>query len=213
MKITILDIETTGIPAKHFTYENNFMDYPYILSMAWKCILNGQESETLEYIINQEGRRVPPEATKINGITQEMCDSSKINTFSTLVQFMMDSDGSDFIVGHNIYFDTSLIKANVLRIIQGGKTPMDMFHKITDILHKDKRIDTMRLCHKILGGKWPTLGEAYKGLLGVPMNNAHNAQADVNACYAIYQELVKRGVIIHSQNFLPAESMVIMEEE
>ncbi len=209
MKIIILDIETTGLVPKGLEYENHYMQFPYILSMSWKCIKDDQESETYEFIINQEGRQVPPEATRINGITQEMCDASKFDTFSTLLQFMMDSDQSDFIVGHNIYFDTSIIKANVLRIIAGNKgTTIEMFNKMTDLLHKDKRIDTMRICAKHFGGKWPTLGEAYQKLLGVPMNNSHNAQADVNACYAIYRELVKRGLV-------PSEPkpVVVVEEE
>lgn len=208
MKVTILDIETSGLVPKGLTYETGFMDFPYILSMSWKCIKDGKESETFEYIINQDGRIVPPEATAINGITQEMCDSSKFNTFSVLLQFMMDADESDFIVGHNIYFDTSIIKANLLRIISGGNgTPMTMMDKMTTILDKDKRIDTMRLCHKLFGGKWPTLQEAYLKMIGVSMNNAHNAQADVNACYTIYLELVKRG--LYPGELVP----VIVEEE
>lgn len=194
MKTIILDIETSGLVPKGARYETNYEQFPYILSMGWKVIKEDQESETFEYIINQEGRIVPPEATKINGITQEMCDASKFNTFTTLIQFMMDADSTDFIIGFNIYFDTSIIKANILRIISGGKTPMTMYDKMTEILHKDKRIDVMRACAKLWGGKWPSLSEAYTRLFQEQFN-AHSAKDDVNATDKIFKELLALNAI------------------
>ncbi len=196
MKIVILDIETSGLPPKGATYENDYMVFPYILSMAWKCIKDGQESETYHYIVNQEGRCIPPEASKINGLTDAICNESKFNIFTTLIQFMMDIDQADFVVGYNLYFDTSIIKANILRIIKtGGKTPMEMFDKMTDLLHKDKRIDVMRSCHKLMGGKWPKLEEAYTRLFNESFN-AHSAKEDVDATYRIFQELLSRKAIM-----------------
>lgn len=208
MKIVILDIESTGLPPKGWDYKTDFILSPYLLSMGWKIVVDDQESQTFEYIINQEGRNVPAEATKINGITQTMCEDSKFNTFTTLLQFMMDAQNADFIIGWNLYFDTSIIKANVLRIIQGGKTPMDMYDNMTNILHKDKRIDLMRVCHKLWGGKWPTLSEAYFKLFGETFK-AHSAGSDVEAVYRILQELIRLKVI----NLVVPEKVTIEEEE
>ena len=231
MKLAIFDSETTGLPPKNAKYETDFMEFPYILSMAWKCLLDGKESPTFEYVINQEGRTVPPEATAINGITQAMTDASKFDTFTTLLQFMMDIDQADVIIGWNIFFDTSIIKANVLRIVQGGKTPIAMYEKFTDLLHKDKRIDLMRVCHKIMGGKWPTLSEAYTRLFGEPFK-AHTASGDVDAVVRIFKELRRGGelplhiteimnpIVLPSKpidiqyNLLPREDKpVVVEEE
>lgn len=194
MKIIIPDLETSGLPLKNTRYDVDFMTYPSILSIAWKIIVDGIETPVFEYIVNQKGGIVPASATAINGITQEMCDNSKFDTFTTLLQFMMDSDGADLIVGWNIYFDTSIMKANVLRIIQGGKTPMDMYEKITEILHKDKRIDLMRVCARLWGGKWPTLSDAYTRLFGERFN-AHSAGEDVKAVSRIFKELILLNVI------------------
>lgn len=214
MKYTIIDLETTGLPPKNASYETDFEEFPYILSFAWKCVKDGQESETFEYIINQEGRKVPPEATAINGITQEMCDASKWDIFSVLVQFIMDASGSDFVIGHNIYFDTSTIKANVMRIVSGGKTPMDMFHKVSDILHKDKRIDTMRAGTKICG-RWPKLTDLYYKLF-LENYDAHSAKNDVDACYRCFQEMLRMGLIkVNLPEKVVAEvaQTVLFEEE
>ena len=196
MKIVIFDTETSGLPSKHFTYEKNYMEYPYILSMAWKIVVDGQESNTFHYLINQGDRKVPPEATKVNGITDEMCQGSKFDAFTVLLQFLMDCQGADFVVGYNIFFDSSIIKANVLRIVSGGKTPMNMYDAMTEMLHKDKRIDVMRLSHKVMGGKWPRLEESYKYFFGVPPLNSHNAAFDVEDTYRIFQELLKRKAIM-----------------
>ncbi len=207
MKITIFDAETTGLPPKNGNYETDFLNFPYILSLAWKCIKDGQESETFHYFINQEGRKVPAEATAINGITDADCEASKFDTFSTLVQFMMDIDQSDYVVGFNIYFDTSIIKANILRIISGGKTPIAMYEKMTELLHKDKRIDVMRVCHKHFGGKWPKLSEAYFKLFKEEFP-AHNAKEDVDATCRILMELVRRNLVL-----LEVKPFVVCEEE
>lgn len=196
MNTITLDIETTGIPAKHFTYEKDFMEYPYILSMAWK--INDQQIS--EFIINQEGRLIPPEATKINGITDEMATNSPHTLPMVLRNFILDSSDSNLIIGHNIYFDTSIIKANVLR------SDRSLFDDFTSILHKDKRIDTMRICHKLLGGKWPTLSEVHRGLFGTVPNVTHSAGADVDTTYKIYLELVKRGLALGAP-------LVVVEEE
>jgi len=215
MKYTILDIETTGIPPKGANYETDYKQFPYILSLAWKCVKDGAESETFSYVINNPGVIVTPEITKINGITQEMCDASKWDIFTVLVQFMMDADQSDFIIGHNIYFDTSILKANVMRIISGGKTPMDMFNKISEILHKDKRIDTMRAGTKLCG-KWPKLTELHHKLFGKPFEGAHTAAGDVDACYACFQELLRQGLVkvnLPEKVLVEVAQAVVLEEE
>lgn len=208
MKTIVLDIESSGLPPKGADYKIDFLKYPRILSIAWKV----NNTPTMEYIIAQNGLPIPPEATAINGITDQMALDSPYQLEGILIE-LLDNGTSDFIIGHNIYFDTSIIKANVLRLIHEGRINQILYNNMEYLLHKDKRIDTMRLCHKLFGGKWPTLEEAYFKLIGVPMNNSHNAMADVNACYAIYEELVKRGIVGQSMMRNPPEPVTLMQEE
>lgn len=185
MKTIIIDIETSGLVPKGATYETDYMKFPWILSIAWKI----NNEPTKEFIINQEDRIVPPEATKINGITQEMVNSSPHRLQNVLVVFALDCVNVDHVIGYNLYFDTSIIKANVLKMWHP-----DGLGQYTEILHKDKRIDCMRICAKLWGGKWPTLSEAYFNLFADKFE-AHSAGADVEACYRIYLELYRRGLI------------------
>ena len=98
------------------------------------------------------------------------------------------------VIAHNIYFDISMVKANLLKL---GLDP-----KIgKNSLHKDKRIDTMRN-RKIIDfvnarfddsrpGKWPTLGELYEKLFNKEMQNAHDAMADIEALKDCYYKLIE----------------------
>lgn len=190
MKTVIIDLETSGLVPKGATYELDFLKFPRILSIAWK--LNNEE--TKEFLINQEGFKIPAEATKINGITQEMCDASPYKLADVLSVLILDGVSTDLIIGFNLYFDTSIIKASILRLIQEGIADQITYDAFTDFLHKDKRIDLMRICHKLYGGKWPTMSEAYFKLFGEKFN-AHSAGSDVDACHRIYVELEKRGLI------------------
>ncbi len=109
------------------------------------------------------------------------------------MEFIEDAEKANIatVVGHNIFFDSSMIKAEVLRI-WGPKSKQAK--RIIEVLHKDKRIDTMR-SSQILTRKWLKLGALYEFLFGKPMSNAHNSAGDVIACEECYYELIKRGAI------------------
>jgi hypothetical protein len=78
----------------------------------------------------------------------------------------------------------------------------------TEILHKDKRIDTMRAGTKLCG-KWPKLTELYKKLFKEEFE-AHSAASDCEACYRCYVKMVEMGLIkypTHSFNQLKGEDI------
>lgn len=203
MKITTLDLETSGLPFKNVDYKKDYMDYPYIVSLAYKI----NDKPRREFIINQEGIVIPEEAIKIHGITDEISSLSPYNILDVIGQVIFDCSGSDYIIGFNLFFDSSIFKANILRLIKQERTNQNIYNIVEDILHKDKRIDVMRVCHKLFGGKWPTLSEAYKKLFNEDFN-AHSAGDDVDATHRIYVELLKRGLV-------PPEPrpVVLVEEE
>lgn len=191
MKTVTLDLETTGLPPKGANYQNDYMQFPHILSFAWK--INAQP--TVEYIINNRGLIVPLEATKINGITQEMVDESKFDLFSVICQFIMDAHGAEISIGHHIYFDTSVLKANILRMMHLTKLVPQFYDEVSTIVRKERRIDTCRASMAIGKGKRLKLDELYFYLFGKMPGKSHAAGADVDTTYVCYLELVKRGLI------------------
>ena len=201
MKTVILDCETTGLPPKGANYETDWKYFPRILSIAWKV----NDQPTVENIIAQNGFIIPPEATKINGITQQMVDESPYQLEGVLIE-LIETTGIYFVAGFNLYFDTSNIKANILRLISEERVTQEFYDKAVNFLHKDKRIDVMRACHKLFGGKWPTLSEAYTRLFQESFD-AHSAGSDVDATYRILNELIRLGAVK-----LP-ETVKVVEEE
>lgn len=190
MKTIVLDIETSGIPPKGTDYKIDFMHYPRVLSIGYKF----DNEVTIDCIVNNNGFIVTPEITAINGITQEMCNNSPYQLEGILIS-LIDSKYPDFVIGHNIYFDTSIIKANILRLIQESRITQDVYDKFEDYLHKDKRIDTMRIGQKICGGKWPKLIELHLKLFGELPKESHKSGADVDTTHKCYLELVRLGFI------------------
>lgn len=193
MKKLTIDIETTGLPKKGHTYDLNFMDYPYIVTLAYKI----NEDETKYFIINQEGREIPKEASDIHKITTEIANSSPLMLTDVLNILLQDAKDNDLCIGHNIYFDTSTIKANILRAISQGKLPQELYPCFEAILHKDKRIDTMMKTIKFCAlprNKWPKLTELYFKLFNEEFN-AHNSKDDVDATYKCFLKLFELNVI------------------
>lgn len=190
MKTIVLDIETTGLPPKNADYKTDFMNFPRVLSIAFK--LNNEE--TKDFLICQNGLEIPEEATKINGITSEMANASPFQLEGVLIS-MLELGTPDFIIGHNIYFDTSIIKANILRLISEKRLTQEVYDKFEEFLHKDKRVDTMRKSIKICGvGAYPKLSVLYKKLFNEEFKG-HNSKFDVDATYKCYVKLRELGII------------------
>lgn len=62
-------------------------------------------------------------------------------------EFLADANAAPLVCAHNIYFDSSMLKANVLRYC--GREYYDAH--VEDALHKGKRIDTMMKTIKFVG--------------------------------------------------------------
>jgi DNA polymerase-3 subunit alpha len=180
------DTETTGIPAKGADWQADYKTFPYPLSISWK--FNGLIHY---YLIHQSGRKVPEAATKCNGITTRMANSDISKPARWVYdQLLKDAKLCSNVIGHNVYFDVSIVKADFIRTY--GENSKEVAG-IVDGLHKDKRIDTMRACVGMFG-KWPKLSELYHYLFKEDFE-AHDAMADTLAVERVYVELRKRKII------------------
>lgn len=199
--VLVFDSETTGLPAKGETYDKNFLTFPHVVQLAWW--MNGVHKD---YVIKPEGWSIPVEATAIHGITTEK--ALEIGTpFATVAdEFVHDCMIADVIIGHNIYFDSSIIKANILRL---GMT--NYYNDIVEpAMDKTKRRCTMMKTIKFVdakfengrGSKFPKLEELYFKIFEGTFP-AHNAHEDVIATLKCAERLIELGIIE-----IPAENMV-----
>jgi DNA polymerase-3 subunit alpha len=200
MKI-VFDTETTGLPTKSQNWETDYNDYPYLVQLSWKVL--GSE-EVKDYIIKPEGYEIPEAAVAVHGITTEIALEKGHFVENVIREFIDDCSQAEKIIGHNVYFDTSIIKANIKRLAEKSPAfPEGYVEKSILALDKGKRIDTMMKTISFCsipfpngkGKKYPTLKELYAKLFDGEEFNAHNSKDDVNACERCYNELINIGII------------------
>lgn len=202
--VLTFDCETTGLPPKGAKWDVDFAEFPNIVQLAWA--VNEQERS---YIIKPEGWEIPEASIEVHGITAERANADGVPFADIIDEFLGDCKKARLLVGHNIYFDTSIVKAMILRIM--GREYYDA--KAEDALFKGKRIDTIMKTIKFVGalyqngrpGKFPKLEELFAKLFPGETFPAHDALQDVKALRRCVPELVKLGIIELQQKEYPAE--------
>lgn len=204
--ICFFDCETTGVPAKGLKWDADFNQFPHVVQLAWAF-----GDKELSFIIKPDNYEIPPETTAIHGITTERAIAEGVPFAEVIDEFLTDAAAAPLVCAHNIYFDTSMLKANILRYC--GKEYYDA--KAEDALHKGKRIDTMMKTIKFVGalyqngkpGKFPKLEELFAKLFPGETFPAHDALQDVKALRRCVPELVELGIIELKQKEYPAEQL------
>lgn len=192
--VCFFDCETTGIPAKGLKWDADFEQFPHVVQLAWSL---GDKEKS--YIIKPDNYEIPPETTAIHGITTERAIAEGVPFAEVVDEFLADANAAPLVCAHNIYFDSSMLKANVLRYC--GREYYDAH--VEDALHKGKRIDTMMKTIKLVGalysngrpGKFPKLEELYSKLFPGETFPAHDALEDIRALRRCVPELVNLGII------------------
>lgn len=158
--IVSLDLETTGLdPAQDEIIEIGAVKFN-----------NSRVVDEFNTLINP-GVRIPPQITKLTGITNAMVRSAPriAEVKDQVAQFV----GTDPVLGHNVQFDLSFLRR------QG-------------ILRKNKSLDTYELAAVIMpqAGRYnlTAVGQA----LGVPFQATHRALDDARVTQAVYQILFQQ---------------------
>ena len=192
--VLFLDTETTGIPDRAAKWDIDFMDYPHVVQIAW---LHGCKAEN--HIIRPDGWEIPDDAQQVHGITTEYALEHG-EPFAAVVDMLIaDCHEAGLICGHNIHFDTGIIKANILREL--GREYYDA-NDVESALYKGKRIDTMRSTMKWVDArfasgrlKFPNLGELYDRCFPGETFGAHDALEDCKAVARCLPVIIENGLV------------------
>ena len=186
-----IDTETTGLPkdrnAAFFESEN----WPYIVQISI-IVLDSNMNKIGEnnFILSPENYTIPQESTKIHGITNEYAKKYGAKRKVVLEYMRVLLQTVNYVVGHNVAFDISILKAELYR-----EWDREWGSDIWLASPKYKMVDTMQmgayLCNipsTIKGEKykWPTLDELYRKLFGKSFQGKHNAMNDVRATYECF---------------------------
>ena len=133
-----------------------------------------------------------------------------------LIAFVTDCQKYPLLVAHNIYFDISIIKANIIR-----ELGVEWYYlNADDALHKSKRIDTMMSSIKFVGAtfpnskrlKFPSLEELYDKCFPGQNFPAHNSLEDVKAVVRCLPVLLENEIIQLKKKEYEPEQLKMPEE-
>lgn len=192
--VLFFDTETTGIPDRAAKWDVDFLQYPHIVQIAW---IHGCKAEN--HIIRPDGWEIPQETVDVHGISTEYALEHGEPFASVVDMFIQDCHDAGLICGHNIHFDTSIIKANILRDL--GREYYDA-NDVESALYKGKRIDTMRPTMKWVDArmsngrlKFPNLSELYSRCFPGESFPAHDALEDCKAVARCLPIIVEQGLV------------------
>ena len=190
-RILIFDVETTGLPSKYNAKITELDVWPYIVQFSWIVYdINDMDMIKCEdHIIKLKNMSIPPESTKIHGITNEMMEEKGVDLFITLAKFYDDLHKSDVCVAHNIKFDKSMILVESTR----QKLTNNLFDnkiEFCTMTYGDAITKLTRLnYHNKVVPKYPKLIELYEKLFDKKPKNLHNSLMDVLVCFRCYYKM------------------------
>lgn len=187
------DTETTGLPKRWNAPITDIDNWPRLVQLAW-ITYDDQENmiDCRDVIIRPDGFVIPPEVSRMHGITTLMAQEEGISLQEAMEEFAKQIDSAELLIGHNISFDECIVGAEFERL-----------RMMTTLFLKPKCC-TMRSATNYCklpgkkGFKPPKLIELHNILFGEGFDNAHNALADVEATARCFWELLRRGIPLRS---------------
>lgn len=186
------DTETSGLPNNFNAPSSNTKNWPRLVQLSWIVTDDkGNKLKECNYIIRPEGFRIPMEATRIHGISNQTAILKGVNIKKVLNEFMEDAGNSSLLIGHNLSFDKKIVGAELIRMGY-----LDTLKNKPSFCTMESTVDFCKISNYTgYGYKFPKLQELYRKLFGQNFGNEHDASADVAATFKCFWELKKRGII------------------
>ena len=190
--LLFFDCETTGLPKIRYFSPEVADEWPHLVQLAWaRYDIRGNAEDARCYIVRPDGFDIPPDSTKIHGITQAQALRDGRDLAEVLDEFL-DAAGAPgtTVVAHNVDYDRSVVGAELVRT----RKPLGFLELPGVCTMKE----TTELCALPRPGggsghKWPTLEELHSYCFGYSYEGAHDAARDLEACARSFFRLVEAG--------------------
>ena len=191
------DSETSGLPL--WSEPSEHPGQPHLVQLGAVLVdMNTREiTQSLDVIIKPDGWTIPDDVANIHGITTERAMDEGIPEDEALEMLLTMWDHR-LRIAHNESFDARLVRIACKRFRDPREdNPEKPF---SDVWKAGRSACTQLIATPILKlpptekmkaarrfhAKSANLAEAYQFFMGKPMENAHNAMADVLACKDVY---------------------------
>lgn len=161
---------------------------PRIVQMA--AVIADQDGKivnSINLIIKPVGYVIPEEASGIHGITTEYALAWGLPAVMVLYAFNQMVKCCDEVLAFNIEYDYNVTHAELTR---HGQTLAYLESKPRLCAMLGSK-DILKLPGYYGDYKWPSLDEAHKHFFGTPVDDAHDAFADLTATLRVHKEIVK----------------------
>lgn len=171
-RLVAFDTETTGL---------NAFDGDRVIEFGAVELLVGPDGEVEEakphqFFVNP-GIPIPRAASKVSGITDD--DVADAPPFDQVADEVRRVLGGAVLIAHNLSFDRNFLRTELERV--GRAWP-----------HTVAEVDTLPLSQRLMPKMRSHRLEAVCKELGVPLDNAHRASHDAEACGRALIELARR---------------------
>lgn len=192
MKALIFDTETTGMVKRKIAPEHE--SQPDLIQLGMLLVdTSDWKSHARHAMLVRlaEGVRIEPGAKQAHGISEADCERYGVPAAVACSLFNQLCIQADVIVAHNMSFDQLIMRTALHRL--GGKP--DRMEGKRLVCTMEESTDVLKLPGKFDSYKWPTLEEAHSYFTHRPLEGAHDALVDAEACLVVLRGLVDLGVV------------------
>ncbi len=190
--LLFFDCETTGLPRVRYFSPEVAGEWPRLVQIAWaRYDARGNAGEARCHIVKPEGFSIPPDSTRIHGITHGHAVRVGRSLAEVLDEFLEAAEApGTTLVAHNYDYDRGVVGSELVRT----RKPLGFL----DLPGICTMKETTALCALPrpgggFGYKWPTLEELHRYCFGFPYEGAHDAANDIGACARSFFKLVEVG--------------------
>lgn len=182
------DTETTDL-IEDFKMRSDDYRQPHIVQLAAHMVDFDSRKilQTMNVYVRPENWDITEGAFNTHGISKEFAMDVGVSE-KLAVEMFLDIWSGHPRTAYNTTFDNRIIRIAIKRYI--GEKMAEQFRDGTQGVEWQCMMIAAR---KIIGGKQPTLGEAYEYFMGRTLENAHCALHDTNALLELYWAIQDHG--------------------
>jgi DNA polymerase III epsilon subunit-like protein len=195
----ILDLETTGLPARAglpfgvsppYSIVHKY-DTCRIVQMSYMLCDSVYENTTMrDFIVKPSGFRIPN--STFHGITDEIAEERGVLFDEIIKQFVADLEHVGTIIAHNAEFDINVLKSELYRRGMHDTILLIETKKVICSMNTMKYTMNMKNAYGI---KPPSLEDLYLYATGKILTNAHNSKYDVINLHEALRSLYNRKIV------------------